>query len=134
MSDVLALVADSQSAMRGLLARTPNGLGYEVIGVGDAIELAQHVHREELLLRRELLLVLDAQLASRCAVPVSVAATRRWHQHLPSPKVILIYEWGTLGAREMPDLHHCETIAVLETPFHMQELATVAQRAMAEVA
>jgi DNA-binding NtrC family response regulator len=130
----MALVADSTKAMRGLLTRTLTGLGYGVLGVSDAAELARQVHAEDVLLCRALLLVLDAQLASQCAVPISVAATRRWQMHRASAKVILIYEWGTLGVVGMPELHHCEMLAVLETPFHLQELASVAKVAVAGVA
>jgi hypothetical protein len=134
MTDRIALIAHSTPAMRELLSRTLAGIGHGVVGASDATELAREVHREDVLSCQSLLLVLSAKLATQCAVPISVAATRRWQIQLPPAKVILIYEWETLGVLDAPELHHCETVAVLETPFHVQELARVAQLAVAEVA
>lgn len=99
--------------------------GYETLQAESAAEVADHVHLQKLLSAETMLLVLGASWAAQCAMTISVAATQRHHLGLQPTRLILVYEWGTLGMLVRPALHHCDTVAVLEKPFEMEALADV---------
>jgi hypothetical protein len=116
------------------MSDTLRSVGYDVTEAGNAAELAERVHHAALLSAPISLLVIGAKLSTQCAVPISVAASQRWHLQLSPLKVAVLFEWGTLGTVERPQLHHCEMLAMLEKPFHMSELEELAKLALAQVA
>jgi CheY-like chemotaxis protein len=120
--------------MRALLSDTLRGVGYDVTEAGSAAEVAERVHQTALVSAPAALLVIGAKLSTQCAVPISVAASQRWHLQLRPLKVAVLFEWGTLGTVERPQLHHCEMVAMLEKPFLMSELEQLAKLALAQVA
>jgi hypothetical protein len=101
--------------------------GYQVLQAESSSALATLVHERGLASAPEMLLVLGAKWASQCAIPISVAATMRQQLNLAPASVVLLYELGTLGLLESPELHHCRTVAMLEKPFEMDVLKEVAR-------
>jgi hypothetical protein len=113
--------------MRDLVSGALEAVGYEVFRAENARELASHVHEQGLLSANVVLLVLDAELAAQCAVPISAATTLRHQLGLPPVRLVLVYEWGELGLIERPDVSYCLPIAVLEKPFEVAELKDIAE-------
>jgi hypothetical protein len=127
MAHTLCLIADPSPAMSGLMRDVLVDAGYEALIAENALHLADQVHLEKLLSADVMLLVIGAKWASQCAMSISVAATQRHQLGLPPASVVLVYEWGTLGVLDLPQLHHCDTVAVLEKPFEMDALKEVAR-------
>jgi CheY-like chemotaxis protein len=134
MSESEALVADVTPAMRGLLRDTLRDVGYHVSEAGSATEVSEQVHQAALASASVALLVIGAKLVVQAAVPISVAASQRWQLGLAPLKVAVLFEWGTLGTLEVPRPNHCDLVAMLEKPFHMNELEQIARIALAKVA
>lgn len=129
VSDSVCLVADASRALLGAIRQTATAAGYCVVQADSTLELASAIHEGPLLTAKRLLLVLGAAWANQCAISISVAVTQRHQLGLPSARLILVYEPGSLGVVDRPIIHHCETIAVLEQPFEMEALRTAASLA-----
>jgi hypothetical protein len=101
--------------------------GYQVLQAESSTALATQVHDPTLVSASAMLLVIGGMWAARCAVPISVVATTRQHSNLAPTCVVLLYELGSLGVLESPDLRHCRTLAMLEKPFELEVLREVAR-------
>ena len=132
MSETVCLIGDDSGSLRDLMRDTLSQAGFQVIQAESSAAFATRVHEPSLTTAAAMLLVLRGKWASQCAVPISVAATMRQQSNLPPTCVVLLYELGTLGLLESPDLHHCRTIAMLEKPFGMDVLREVVQATVAQ--
>jgi hypothetical protein len=131
MSEAACLLGDDSEPLRGLMRDALIAAGYDVVQAQSGTLLATQVHEPALISAPAMLLVLDAKWASQCAVPISVAATMRHQLNLAPACVVLLYELGTLGVVESPDLHHCRTVAMLEKPFEIDVLREIAGASLA---
>lgn len=132
MSDAVCLIGDDSGPLRSLMRQALIDAGYRVLQAESSNALASQVHDPTLISAGTMLLVLGGRWAAQCAVPISVAATMR-HQMTRSPAcLVLLYELGTLGLIEKPELHHCRTVAMLEKPFEMAVLRGAACAAAAQ--
>lgn len=131
MSEAVCLIGDDSGSLRGLMRDTLSRAGFQVIQAESSTAFATQLHEHSLMTAPAMLLVLGGKWASQCAVPISVAATMRQQSNLPPTCVVLLYELGTLGLLEIPDLHHCRTVAMLEKPFGMDVLHEVVRATVA---
>lgn len=129
MSEAICLIGDESGPLCSLMREALATAGFEVMQAESSAAFATRVHEPSLMSAGAMLLVLGGRWATQCAVPISVAATMRQQSNLPPTCVVLLYELGTLGLLESPDLHHCRTVAMLEKPFGMDVLREVAQAA-----
>lgn len=132
MSDAICLIGDDSGPLCRLMREALTNEGFQVLQAESSVAFATQVHEPSLMSAAAVLLVLGGKWATQCAVSISVAATMRQQSNLPPTCVVLLYELGTLGVIESPDLHHCRTIAMLEKPFGMDVLREVAQVAVAQ--
>jgi len=132
MSEAVCLIGDDSGALRGLMRDTLAGAGFQVMQAESSAAFATQVHEPSLMSAPAMLLVLGGAWATQCAVPIAVVATMRLQSNLPPTCVVLLYELGTLGLVESPDLHHCRTVAMLEKPFGMDVLHEIAQAAVVQ--
>jgi len=130
MSDAVCLLGDDSEPLRGLMRDALIAGGYDVLQVESSTMFATRAHEPALVWAPAMLLVLGQKWASQCAVPISVSATMRQQLNLAPACVILLYELGTLGVVERPDLHHCRTLAMLEKPFEIDVLREVARASL----
>lgn len=131
MSEAVCLLGDDSAPLRGPMRDALIAAGYDVLQADSSTLLAAQVHEPALVSAPAMLLVLGGKWASQCAVPISVAATMRQQLNLAPAGVVLLYELGTLGVVESPDLHHCRTLAMLEKPFEMDVLREIARASLA---
>lgn len=131
MSEAVCLLGDDSEPLRGLMREALVAGGYDVVQAESSAGLATQVHEPALVSAPAMLLVLGGKWACQCAVPISVAATTRQQLNLAPTCVVLLYESGTLGVVESPDLHHCRTLAMLEKPFEMRVLSEIARASLA---
>lgn len=131
MSEAVCLLGDDSEPLRGPMRDALIAEGYDVLQADSSTLLAAQVHEPALVSAPAMLLVLGGKWASQCAVPISVAATMRQQLNLAPAGVVLLYELGTLGVVESPDLHHCRTLAMLEKPFEMDVLREIARASLA---
>ena len=125
----VCLIGDDSGPLRQLMRDALSDAGYQVVQAESSTALAALVHERSVASAAEMLLVLGARWASQCAIPISVAATLRQQLNLSPVSVVLLYELGTLGILEGPELHHCRTVAMLEKPFEMDVLKEAAREA-----
>jgi hypothetical protein len=133
MAEAVCLVGDVYGPLRRLMRDALVDAGYEVLEADSSTALATQAHEPAVVLAPTLLIVLSGKWATQCAVPLSVAATMRHQLSLAPVCVALLYELGTLGVVESPELHHCRTLAMLEKPFEMDLLREIARAARAGV-
>jgi hypothetical protein len=131
MSQAVCLLGADSEPLRGLMRDALIAAGYDVVQAQSSTLLATQVHEPALISAPAMLLVLGGTWASQCAVPISVAATMRQQMNLAPACVVLLYELGTLGVVESPDLHHCRTVAMLEKPFEIDVLREIARASLA---
>lgn len=127
MPEAVCLIGDDSGPLRSLMRGALVEAGYQVLQAESSAALATQVHEPALVSAPAMLLVLGGKWASQCAVPISVAATLRQQSNLAPTCVVLLYELGTLGLLESPELHHCRTVAMLEKPFELDVLKEVAR-------
>lgn len=125
----VCVIGDDSGPLRHLMQDALSDAGYQVVQAESSTALAALVHERSLTSAAEMLLVLGARWAAQCAIPISVAATLRQQLKLSPACVVLLYELGTLGVLESPELHHCRMVALLEKPFEMDVLKEVARSA-----
>ena len=104
MSEAVCLIGDDSEPLRSLMRDALVDAGYQVLQAESSAALATRVHEPDLVSAAAMLLVLGGKWASRCAVPISVAATRRQHSNMTPTCVVLLYELGTLGVLDDKDL------------------------------
>jgi hypothetical protein len=131
MSEAVCLIGDDSEPLRSLMRAALVDAGYQVLQAESSAALAMQVHEPALVSAAAMLLVLGGKWASQCALPISVAATRRQQSNMAPTCVVLLYELGTLGVLESPELQHCRTVAMLEKPFELDVLKEVARAATA---
>jgi len=126
MQQAVCLIGDDNGAVGSLMRDALRDAGYDVLQAESSTAFASQVHEPAVVSAAAVLLVLGGRWASQCAIPISVAATMRQQLNLSPACVVLIYESGTLGLLERPELHHCRTLAMLETPLEIAVLRNVA--------
>jgi len=127
MPEAVCLIGDESGSVRSQMRAALVDAGYQVLQAESSTALATQLHEPDLMSAPAMLLVIGGKWASQCAVPISVVATMRQHSNLAPTGVVLLYELGSLGVLESPDLRHCRTLAMLEKPFEMEVLREVAR-------
>jgi len=108
------------------MARALNQAGYVVSESSNELQLEAGLKIQPFLSARNALLVLSAQLASRCARSISTASKERTRAGLPHARLIVTCEMGTLSTLHQPELALCSQAGVLEKPFDLHELRSIA--------
>jgi hypothetical protein len=108
------------------MTRTLNQAGYLVSESPNELQVEAGLRVQPFLGTRNALLVLSAALATRCAPSISLASRERVRAGLPHPRVILTCEMGTLATLRQPELALCLWAGVLEKPFDLHELRSIA--------
>jgi len=108
------------------MAGTLTQAGYVVTESSNELQLEAELKVQPFLGARNSLLVLSSALATRCARPISLASRERVRAGLPHARVILTCELGTLATLQQPELALCLWSGVLEKPFDMHELQSIA--------
>jgi hypothetical protein len=127
MPEAVCLVGDESGPLLSQMRDALVDAGYQVLQAESSTALATRVHEPALVSAAAMLLVIGGRWASQCTVPISVAATMRQQSNLAPTCVVLLYERGTLGVLESPELRHCHTLAMLEKPFELEVLSEVAR-------
>jgi DNA-binding response OmpR family regulator len=122
----VALLAEPDRALRSLMSRTLTAAGYVVAESSNELQLEAGLRVEPFLRARYALLVLAAQLATHSARHISTASRERVRAGLPHARVILTCEMGALAALRQPELALCLWMGVLEKPFDLHELRSIA--------
>jgi CheY-like chemotaxis protein len=124
----LAILAESDTAFRRLLAKVLTGVRCEVAECSSGPELCAELHRETDANVERLLLVSSTLLASACADEISDLARARDSGGLSVMQVLLVCEFGA-GERPLPDLGSAKLVGALEKPFDIDALEALVSRA-----
>jgi hypothetical protein len=124
----LALVVDSNWAMRELMRRTIEGAGFIVIESGNAQQLEVALRTSLLVTAPRALLVISASLIDKAHDSVLTLGKQRAALAFAPPHLILTYEFGALAEGPRSDLSGCIPAGTLEKPFDLALLQGIAYR------
>lgn len=126
--DPLALIADPDWAMRELMRRTLEQVGYAVVQSSNSLELDAALRARAGRSTPCVLLVVSGTLALASREVIDALADHRVEAGLPPPYVLLTCEFGTLNTCIRPELPRCVAVGLLEKPFDFGLLQGIAYR------
>lgn len=124
----VALVADSNWAMRELMRRTIEGAGFMVLESGNAQQLKVALRTSLLATAPRALLVVSASLIDKAHDVLLTLGEQRAALGFSPPHVILTCEFGALADAPGGDLSGCIQAGTLEKPFDFALLQGIAYR------
>lgn len=128
MQQAVALVGEQDRALRELMRGALQRAGYSVIEAGGAAQLEATLRSRHLTSTpRVLLVVCIAMCAGSSDVVVGFTRRRASLGH-PAPHILLTCEFGTLGHSALPEVGLCISAGILEKPFELALLQSVAAR------
>lgn len=128
MLHAVALVADSNWAMRELMRRTIEGAGFMVLESGTAQQLEVAVRTSLFVTAPRALLVVSASLIDKARDVLANLGKQRAALGFSPPHVILTCEFGALAEAPDGDLSGCVAAGTLEKPFDFALLQGIADR------
>lgn len=128
MLHAVALVADSNWAMRELMRRTIEGAGFMVLESGNAQQFEVALRTSLFVTAPRALLVVSASLIEKARNVLSTLGRQRAASGLSLPHVILTCEFGALADAPRGDLSGCIQAGTLEKPFDFALLQGIAYR------
>lgn len=128
MQQAVALVADSNWAMRELMRRTVETAGFLVLESADVQQLDVALRTQLFATAPRALLVVSATLLEENGDALSRLGEQRAATGLSPPHVILTCEFGALAETPLSDLSGCVAAGVLEKPFDFGLLQGIAYR------
>lgn len=128
MLHAVALVADSNWAMRELMRRTIEGAGFMVLESGTAQQLEVALRTSLFATAPRALLVVSASLLDKARDALSTLGKQRAALEFSPPHVILTCEFGALAETPRCDLSGCIPAGMLEKPFDFALLQGIAYR------
>lgn len=126
----LALVAESDTALRSLLAQVLKRY-WEIQGCASSSELRADLESGAGREVNRVLVVASTRLASDCAADIAELAQARRSAGLPPLLVLVTCELGELG-RVLPKLEPAELIGTLEKPFDIDLLEELVTNGLAQ--
>lgn len=108
------------------MSRALTAAGYVISESSNELQLEAGLRVQPFLGARNALLVLSSRLATSCARSIATASRERVRAGLPQARVILTCEMGTLATLHQPELAPCLWMGVLEKPFDLHELRSIA--------
>ncbi|HVJ14511.1 MAG TPA: hypothetical protein VM686_03680 [Polyangiaceae bacterium] len=133
-SEVLALVAERDPALRQLTGSVLRQAGYDVRECSNALQLKAELYSSPVLATENALLVLSADIAAQCASELRMLERARAATPRHPPAYVFVCEFGALKQFTPPGVSEHEVAAVLEKPFDVDELERVALRCLARKA
>ena len=128
VQQAVALVADSNWAMRELMRRTIESTGFWVLESANAHQLDATLQAPLFGTAPRALLVISATLLDEPRDVLSRLGKQRVSAGLPPPHVILTCEFGALAETPLGDLSGCIRAGMLEKPFDFGLLQGIAYR------
>lgn len=126
MQQALALVGESDRALRELMRRALEEAGYSVAESESAAQLEVALRTETAIDAPKALLVVSTamfQACSGCVVTLTQWRAARGH---PAVFVLLTCEFGTLEDSSLPNFGACSSAGILEKPFDLALLQRIA--------
>lgn len=124
----VALVADSNWAMRELMRRTIEGAGFVVLESANARQLEIALRMPLLVAAPRALLVVSATLADKARDVLVSLGKQRASLGFPLPHIILTCEFGALAEAPRDAPSGCISAGMLEKPFDFALLQGIASR------
>lgn len=128
MQQAVALVADSNWAMRELMRRTIEAVGFWVLESANGQQLDVALRTPLFATAPRALVVLSATLLDEHGDVLSRLGKQRASAGLSSPHVILTCEFGALAETPPSELSGCISAGMLEKPFDFGLLQGIAYR------
>lgn len=128
VQQAVALVADSNWAMRELMRRTIQGAGFMVLESANAPQLEVALRMRLLATAPRALLVVSATLLDEARDVLLSLSKQRASTGFSLPHVILTCEFGALAETPRGDLSGCIPAGMLEKPFDFALLQGIAYR------
>lgn len=128
MHQAVALIGESDWALRALMRRALEGADYAVVEGASALQLEAALRTRPVNTAPRALLVVSVSMLETCSGMVADFARWRATAGRPVPHVLLTCEFGTLGGSPLPDLGECRSEGILEKPFELASLQSIADR------
>lgn len=128
VQQAVALVADSNWAMRELMRRTIEGAGFMVLESANAPQLEVALRMRLFATAPRALLVVSATLIDKARDVLSSLSKQRASAGFSLPHVVLTCEFGALAETPPDDLSGCFPAGMLEKPFDFALLQGIAYR------
>ena len=124
----VALIGESDRALRELMRRTLEAADYAILEGGSALQLEVVLRTKHVTHAPRALLVVSIAMFEACSAVVEAFTQRRVALGLPTPHVLLTCEFGTLRNSSPPDFGECFSVGILEKPFDLTLLQGIAYR------
>jgi hypothetical protein len=124
----LAIVAEADWAMRELMRRTLDGVGFRVEQCASSLQLERALDVNAVMVAHHVLVVAANALAAPNRALISDASRARAAGGRAPIHVALTCEFGALMSCAEPHYAHCFAAGLLEKPFDFNLLAGVAYR------
>lgn len=134
MQLAVALVADSNWAMRELMRRTIEAAGFMVLEGAQASQLEVMLRTALFVTAPRALLVVSAALIDDAREVVSSLGRERAAAGFPPAHLVLTCEFGALNETPRGELAGCTLAGTLEKPFDFALLQGIAYRCRTSVA
>lgn len=133
MQQSVALIGESDRALRELMRRALEGAGYGILEIASSAQLEAEMRNGYVTSAPGALLAVSASMFDASAAVVVAFARWRAAINRPVPHVLLTCEFGTLRDFSPPDLGECAFAGILEKPFDLTLLQSVACRCRSAV-
>jgi hypothetical protein len=128
VQQAVALVADSDWAMRALMRRTIESAGFVVMESADRSQVDAALRARLVLTAHSALLVVSSLLVESASGAISTLAKERAIVGCAFPHLLFTCEFGALAEAPRPDLFECIPAGILEKPFDFAVLQGIAYR------
>jgi hypothetical protein len=126
--EALALVADSDWAMRELMRRTLEQVGYSILECSSSLDLNAALRSRASRAASCIFLVTSAAIALGSGDLLSGLGKERRSTGRSLPQVLVTCEFGTLKSSPCPEFPECISVGLLEKPFDFSLLQGIAYR------
>lgn len=123
MSRPIALVVDTDAALRALMRRALESAGYEVVEASGQADLTESLLLARLALAGRVLVVSTHSIALACREALTTAARRRVDAGSSPVSLLLTCELGTVDRCPVLEPPGCVSAGLLEKPFDFESLA-----------
>lgn len=120
------MVVDRDAALRSLMRRSLESVGYDIVEASGDADLADSLSAPELALADHALVVSAHSIAVACREALTAAARRRVDAGLPPVSLLLTCEFGTVEGCAPLEPPGCVAAGLLEKPFDFVRLQSLA--------
>ena len=128
MHEALALVADPDWAMRELMRRTLEHVGFSVLECSSSLDLNAGLRTRASRAAACVFLVTSSAIVLGSGDLLSALGKERGSTGRSLPQVLVTCEFGTLKSCPRPEFSECVSVGLLEKPFDFSLLQGIAYR------